>query len=378
MILSLRIVFSFVRGNKFFSPTSPDIQADLWFLHCCCTLVSQLQRQTHGWLQHVPSPSLSQLLPLFLCFHLTSMHGYKEEVILHRDGCQTLPCAGRDSLRSVSSRRSPQSPPASHHDLWCQLLACSSRLYCHSYWQAGHFQNISVGRWCIPILAPFWRSLSHHPLDTPWFLSGFAEADTIQLLISSPEALNSNARLPFSFICFSHSTNRASFKWLLLYIHFTGIKKSSMDFRIVHSNRSQLSKATSFPEFADTTNRNALLCSMVFNIQGSKLCCCGFTSLWWKDDGKVNIWKKPQPHKELILFAATCVFQLSLAKQDPDYFGEQKAAKSLNNFLLLKFISRVRYIPGIWAYISKAGYFAEARLTFPASFLSPQLRPQKK
>lgn len=138
----------------------------------------------------------------------------------------------RHCLMSVSSWMSPHSPPASHHDPWCQLTACSSRHYCHSYWQAGHFQNISVGRWCILILAPFLKSLNHHPLDTPsWFLSGLAGADITHLLISSPEALNSNARLPLSFIFFSHSPNRAPFKWLLLYIHFAQIKKMFCGFR---------------------------------------------------------------------------------------------------------------------------------------------------
>lgn len=36
-----------------------------------------------------------------------------------------------------------------------------------------------------------------------------------------------------------------------------------MDFRVVHCNRFQLSKSTSFPEVADITNMNAALLSSV-------------------------------------------------------------------------------------------------------------------
>jgi len=88
--------------------------------------------------------------------------------------------------------------------------------------------------------------------------------------------------------------------------------------------------------------------------------------------------EKPQARKESIPFRAICIFQLSLAKLDPDCCGEQKKTKMLSNVLLLKSISGFIHIPRIWAYISKAGYLAEARLTFPASFLAPQMRSQKK
>lgn len=114
----------------------------------------------------------------------------------------------------------PQSPSITP---WPVMSApcCSSRHYCHCYWQAGHFQNISVVH---PHLGSIFKESESSPFGhTFWILSGLAGADITQLLISSPEALNSNGRLPFAFIFFSHSTNRAPFKFLLLCIHFTQI-----------------------------------------------------------------------------------------------------------------------------------------------------------
>lgn len=98
---------------------------------------------------------------------------------------------------------------------------------------------------------------------------------------------------------------------------------------------------------------------------------------WWKTAGSECL-EKTQPCEELIPFRAICVFQLSVGKLGPVYCGEEKTAKILNNFLLLKLILRFRRIPGVWASVSEAGYSAEARLTFPARFLFPQLRSWEK
>lgn len=187
MILLLRIVFSFVRGNKFLANISwctswPLISSFLLHFRFPASETNPVP----GWMALACSTSLFAPFAASLLTS-TQLLGYKQEVILHRDGCQTLPCAGTAWWVSPVGYH-PTVPQHHHRDLWCQLVACSSRHYCHSYWQAGHFQNISVGRSCIPNLAPFLRSLNH-PLDTPsWFLSGLAGAGITQLLISSLEA----------------------------------------------------------------------------------------------------------------------------------------------------------------------------------------------
>lgn len=93
-----------------------------------------------------------------------------------------------------------------------------------------------------------------------------------------------------------------------------------------------------------------------------------------------NCWKRMSGKKPTMWRISTIqsYLWLSVGKLGPAYFGEEKTAKILNNTLLLKLISRFRHIPGAWAYVSEAGYLAEARLTFPAIFLFPQLRSQKK
>lgn len=72
------------------------------------------------------------------------------------------------SLKSVSVGYHPTVPHHPHHNLWCQLIACFSRQYCHSYWQARHFQHMPVGSRWIHNLAPFPKvSLFRHTFLIP-------------------------------------------------------------------------------------------------------------------------------------------------------------------------------------------------------------------
>lgn len=242
------------------------------------------------------------------------MLGYKQQVFLHRDGCQALPGAG--TVWWVGCH--PTVPQ--HHTMTCDV---SSLLFQPA------LLSLLLASWAFPEhlcgASPSWlhfmeseSSLFGH---TFWILSGLAGADITQLLISS---LMADYLLPLSSLATLQTE-------LLLSDYFYVFRLKKVTWISVQFTPIDSSKSTSFPEVADTSSMDAPLLSMVFNILGSKLYCC-FTSLWCEDDGKVNIWKKPQPHKESIPFRAICFFSVVISQTRPWLLWGTKGSKAVKRF----------------------------------------------